>query len=149
MGGRTIRTGPNAGVGFENPNKSEFIKSFELSAREKADLLEFLRSLTDRTVLNNPRLADPWLPAKPPAAPPPPKYKLHGEVVHVYLADGAVSLYHDDVPGLMNAMRAPYAMEFLVSDRQSLAGLKPGMKITAGVRKRGSDYILEQVRRVN
>ena len=36
-GGRTIKTGPNAGVGAENLNKSEFVKGFELSAQEKED----------------------------------------------------------------------------------------------------------------
>jgi cytochrome c peroxidase len=83
VGGRTVRSGPLAGVGFDNPNKSEFIKSFELTAEEKKDLLAFLQSLTDRTVLTNPALSDPW---RPPAM--------------------------------------------------------------SGVRKRGGDYVLEQIRRV-
>ncbi len=47
----------------------------------------------------------------------------------------------------MNAMEAPYSMEFLVPDRSFLAALRPGMKITAGVRKRGTDYNLEPIRR--
>jgi hypothetical protein len=38
-------------------------------------------------------------------------------------------------------------MEFQVPDRGELATLHPGMKIVAGVRKRGSDYVLEQIRR--
>jgi cytochrome c peroxidase len=59
-GGRTVKSGPNAGVGADNPNKSEFIKQFALSGREKKDLIEFLRSLTDRKVLTDPKLADPW-----------------------------------------------------------------------------------------
>jgi len=147
-GGRTIKTGPLAGAGFDNPNKSEFIKSFELSAQEKADLLNFLRSLTDERLLSDPRFSDPW---RPPVttrkAAAPPKYRLNGEVVRVYPEDGSISLHHDAVPGFMNAMQAPYAMEFLVPDRKSLAALKPGMKITAAVRKRGSDYILDQVRK--
>jgi cytochrome c peroxidase len=153
-GGRTIKTGPRAGAGYDNPNKSEFIKSFDLSASEKEDLLAFLRSLTDQGFLSNPRFADPWIPQRPAvsskgpvAAPPKPKYLLDGEVVQVFPEDGAITLYHDDVPGFMSAMRAPYAMEFLVPDRQTLATLRPGMRITAGVRKRGSDYILEQIRK--
>jgi Cu/Ag efflux protein CusF len=153
-GGRTIKTGPRAGAGYDNPNKSEFIKSFDLSASEKEDLLAFLRSLTDQAFLSNPRFADPWIPQRPAvsskgpvAAPPKPKYLLDGEVVQVFPEDGAITLYHDDVPGFMSAMRAPYAMEFLVPDRQTLATLRPGMRITAGVRKRGSDYILEQIRK--
>jgi Cu/Ag efflux protein CusF len=74
-----------------------------------------------------------------------PKYILHGEVVRVYEEDGAISLHHDEVPGFMNAMLSPQAMEFVVTDKKALAGLKPGMKIVAGVRKRGSDYLLEQI----
>ncbi len=59
-GGRTIRDGPYAGVGSENPNKSEFINGFELTADERRDLLAFLHSLTDSTFITDPRFADPW-----------------------------------------------------------------------------------------
>jgi cytochrome c peroxidase len=142
-GGRKVLTGPNAGNGFDNPNKSEFVKSFSLTASQREDLLAFLQSLTDRSVLADPALSDPWQAKKPAAAP---KYVLRGEVVKVYLEDGSVSLYHQEVPGLMAAMAAPYSMEFLVPDRGFLASLRPGMKITAGVRKRGGDYILEPMR---
>jgi cytochrome c peroxidase len=145
-GGRHIKTGPHAGNGFDNPNKSEFIKTFELTPAEKADLIEFLKSLTDRSALSNPAWTDPWRPASvnvSRTSAPRPKYILRGEVVDVYVEDGAVSLYHDEVPGFMNAMRAPYAMEFLVPDPAFLSRLKPGQKITAGVRKRGGDYLLE------
>ncbi|MCC6536419.1 MAG: di-heme enzyme [Bryobacterales bacterium] len=148
VGGRTIRTGPRAGVGFDNPNKSEFVKSFELTPADKADLLAFLRSLTDRTLLANPALSDPFQPASVArrATPPPrPKYRLRGEVVKVFAEDGAVTLFHEEVPGFMQAMRPPNAMEFLVPDRAFLATLRPGMKIAAGVRKRGGDYILERL----
>lgn len=153
VGGRTVKSGPNTGIGFDNPNKSEFVKSFELTAAERADLLAFLRSLTDRNVLTDPLLGDPWQPASvtAPVAPPAPKYVLRGEVVKVYLDDGSVSMFHDEVPGFMKAMNPPYAMEFLVPNKQFLGSLKPGMKIAAGVRKRGSDYILEPIppRRTN
>jgi len=60
-GGRTIASGPNAGVGAGNSNKSEFVRRFSLSEREKADLLAFLRSLTDEKLLTDPRLGDPWV----------------------------------------------------------------------------------------
>lgn len=146
LGGRTIKVGPNAGTGFDNPNKSEFVKAFELNAGEKADLLAFLRSLTDRSLVANVALSDPWRPAArsvQTSTSAPPKYILRGEVVKVFPEDGAVSLFHHEVPGLMNAMPPPHAMEFLVPDKQFLSSLRPGMKLTAGVRKRGSDYILE------
>jgi cytochrome c peroxidase len=59
-GGRTITSGPHAGVGADNPNKSDLIKPLHLTDREKKDLIEFLRSLTDEELLTNPRLSDPW-----------------------------------------------------------------------------------------
>ena len=57
--GRTILTGPDAGVGSENPLKSPFIKGFSLSTTEKQDLLAFLQSLTDETFISNPALSNP------------------------------------------------------------------------------------------
>jgi Cu/Ag efflux protein CusF len=77
---------------------------------------------------------------------PKPKYMLYGQVVKIYPEDGAVALFHQEIPGFMNAMPGPQAMEFLTLDRQALAKLKPGMRISAAVRKRGSDYMLEQIR---
>ena len=59
-GGRTIETGPDAGVGSQNPLKSHFIQGFTLTAAEKQDLLAFLRSLTDETFLTNPQLSSPF-----------------------------------------------------------------------------------------
>jgi cytochrome c peroxidase len=50
-GGRRIVDGPHAGDGAENPLKSEFVPGFLLTSEEEADLIEFLRSLTDRTFL--------------------------------------------------------------------------------------------------
>lgn len=59
-GGRTIRSGPNAGVGRDNPLKSSFLPGFTLTAQERADLIAFLESLTDEQFLRDPRFADPW-----------------------------------------------------------------------------------------
>lgn len=59
-GGRTIEDGPNAGVGSENKFKSELITGFDLTAEEKADVIAFLKSLTDDEFLRDPRFADPW-----------------------------------------------------------------------------------------
>ena len=59
-GGRTINSGPNAGVGRDNPLKSSFVPGFEMTAEEKADLLAFLLALTDRDFLKDPRYSDPW-----------------------------------------------------------------------------------------
>ncbi len=59
-GGRTITEGPHAGVGRDNPYKSGFIRGFELTDQERADVLAFLDSLTDESFLRDPALADPW-----------------------------------------------------------------------------------------
>ena len=59
-GGRSIASGPNAGVGSESPLRSELIRGFELSDRERADVIAFLESLTDDEFLANPAFANPW-----------------------------------------------------------------------------------------
>ena len=59
-GGRTLTTGPYAGVGRDNPHKSHLIRGFEVTASEKSDLVEFLRSLTDESFVTDPRFADPF-----------------------------------------------------------------------------------------
>ncbi|MCB1023636.1 MAG: di-heme enzyme, partial [Acidobacteria bacterium] len=59
-GGRTIETGKYAGVGSKNPNKSSFVRGFELTQQEKGDLVAFLKSLTDKRFVTNPKFSDPW-----------------------------------------------------------------------------------------
>lgn len=59
-GGRTIESGPHAGVGSQNPFKSELINGFELTPQEREDVKAFLESLTDEELLNDPRFSDPW-----------------------------------------------------------------------------------------
>ena len=54
-----------------NLNKSEFVKPIELSAQERADRV--LRSLTDRTLLADPSLSDPFTPVTARAAPQTPR----------------------------------------------------------------------------
>lgn len=145
-GGRTVKSGPLAGVGSKNPNKSEFVKGFQLTVEEKADLIAFLRSLTDTALLTNPALSDPW--TKSAAAHPAPTSigkPLTGQVVDVFPDEGTVTLYHDEVPGLMGAMKPPYAMEFVLADKSASASLKAGMKIRANVRRQGRDFILSRV----
>jgi len=46
--------------GKPNPDKDPLIAGFSLSAPDRADLIEFLKSLTDQTVLHDPRFANPW-----------------------------------------------------------------------------------------
>ena len=59
-GGRTVTTGPYQGVGRDNPNKSESIRGFTLTPAQRADLVEFLKSLTDEALLKDPQFANPW-----------------------------------------------------------------------------------------
>ncbi|MEO0517524.1 MAG: MbnH family di-heme enzyme [Cyanobacteria bacterium P01_A01_bin.116] len=58
-GGRTIPSGPHAGVGSENPLKSSFVQGFSITESEQQDLITFLESLTDETFINNPALSNP------------------------------------------------------------------------------------------
>jgi len=61
-GGRTLEDGPNAGVGSESPLRSIFVNGFTPTEAERADVLAFLHSLTDRTFITDPRFADPFAP---------------------------------------------------------------------------------------
>jgi cytochrome c peroxidase len=59
-GGRTITTGPFAGAGHDNPLKDKFIHGFHMTVGNKTDLIAFLRSLTDQSLLSKTELSDPW-----------------------------------------------------------------------------------------
>jgi cytochrome c peroxidase len=58
-GGRLTATGPNAGDGRLNPNKSPLIRGFRITPAEQRDLVAFLNALTDSSFLRDPRFADP------------------------------------------------------------------------------------------
>jgi cytochrome c peroxidase len=49
-----------AGGKFDHPNKSLIVRPFRLSASDKHDLVEFLKSLTDEEALHDTRWSDPW-----------------------------------------------------------------------------------------
>jgi cytochrome c peroxidase len=59
-GGRNITSGPHAGDGRANPYKNDFINQINLTAQERADIVAFLKSLTDQDLLTNPKLSDPF-----------------------------------------------------------------------------------------
>jgi cytochrome c peroxidase len=61
-GGRNIASGPYAGDGRANPFKSDLVSRIDLSTQDQADLVAFLKTLTDRSFLNDPRHADPFVP---------------------------------------------------------------------------------------
>ena len=59
-GGRVIRSGPLAGDGRANPYKDAEIAPIKLSARDRADLVAFLKTLTDWSLVRNPRFSNPF-----------------------------------------------------------------------------------------
>ncbi len=61
-GGRHIASGPLAGDGRLNPFKSDLVTLIDLTEQEQADIVAFLRALTDHEFLTNPRHANPFLP---------------------------------------------------------------------------------------
>jgi len=60
QGGRVLSHGPLRGDGRFTPYKSGLITRIDLTTEEKHDLLAFLRSLTDETLITDPRFANPW-----------------------------------------------------------------------------------------
>jgi cytochrome c peroxidase len=59
-GGRNVRSGPNRGDGRKNPFKDPRMNKIRLNKAEQADIIAFLKALTDKTFLTNPRYADPF-----------------------------------------------------------------------------------------
>ncbi len=65
-GGRLVPEGPFAGDGRDSPRKSDLVRGFDLDDRGKADLVEFLKSLTDKSFVTDPRFAAPRSAPTPP-----------------------------------------------------------------------------------
>lgn len=59
-GGRVFGPGPYAGDGRANPYKDPLIDQIRIDAQEQADLVAFLKTLTDTPALADPRFADPF-----------------------------------------------------------------------------------------
>jgi cytochrome c peroxidase len=59
-GGRVIADGINKGNGKLNPFKHSFIKGFNISEKEKLNLIEFLLSLSDSSFIKNPDYQNPF-----------------------------------------------------------------------------------------
>jgi len=50
-----------AGGKYDDANKSNIVRPLKLSDRDKKDLVEFLKSLTDDELLRDPRWSNPWV----------------------------------------------------------------------------------------
>lgn len=61
-GGRDMGPGLYAGDGRANPFKDPLIDRIALDAQDKADLIAFLKTLTDAGIATNPAFADPFAP---------------------------------------------------------------------------------------
>lgn len=58
--GRNITSGALAGDGRDSPYKSPLIVGFLITPEEKADVINFLKSLTDWSFICNPNFSDPF-----------------------------------------------------------------------------------------
>jgi protein SCO1/2 len=68
-------------------------------------------------------------------------YDVKGKVVAVNSEKSEVTLDHEDIPGLMRAMKMP----FTVSDPKLLQGLQAGDQVQGKVKKDASGYTLTQL----
>src|SRR5262249_19041109 len=68
-------------------------------------------------------------------------YDVRGKVVAVNAAKSAVTLDHEDIPGLMRAMQ----MEFEVEDPKMLEGIKAGDQVEGRLKKSESGYVLTRL----
>ena len=57
-----------AGGKYDDPNKSRMVHERTLTKQDRADLIEFLKSLTDEDLLHDQRWSDPWMDAQSPTA---------------------------------------------------------------------------------
>jgi cytochrome c peroxidase len=136
-GGRTIKSGPYAGVGADNPNRSEFVKPIGFSGKEKNDLLAFLNSLTDQELLVDERFSDPWLKESDK-----PKHILRGVVRDIDLKAATLLIKHGPVDTFMPAM----TMEYHLVDPSDSKRISVGETVQGYVSRRGDQYWLDQVR---
>ena len=68
-------------------------------------------------------------------------YDVRGKIVAVDAAKPAVTLDHEDIPGLMRAMQ----MEFALEDPKLLEGIKVGDHVQGRLKKGESGYVLTQL----
>ncbi|HEV3259260.1 MAG TPA: copper-binding protein [Gemmataceae bacterium] len=76
-----------------------------------------------------------------PTGPAPGEYDIKAKVVAVDASKPAVTLDHEDIPGLMKGME----MEFRVEGPQILDGLKPGDQVQGRLKKTDSGYVITRL----
>ncbi len=64
-GGRNITSGQYAGDGRTSPLKSGLVRGFQMTDQELADVVAFLKSLTDTGFVENPAFSDPFPTSEP------------------------------------------------------------------------------------
>ncbi|HEY1586939.1 MAG TPA: hypothetical protein VGH63_14695, partial [Polyangia bacterium] len=69
-GGRVITSGPYAGDGSTSIHRDPLVKPIAMTADEEADMLAFLKSLTDTDFINDPKYANPSCPDDLPSSCP-------------------------------------------------------------------------------
>lgn len=69
-------------------------------------------------------------------------YPLKGAVVSVNPSAREITIDHEDIPGLMKAMK----MTFSVEDAKLLEGLKPGSHVEGKVKESSGKYILTELK---
>lgn len=69
-------------------------------------------------------------------------YPLKGTVVAVNAAAKEVTIDHEDIPGLMKAMK----MTFSVEDAKLVEGVKPGSHVEGKVKESSGKYILTELK---
>ena len=69
------------------------------------------------------------------------RYEIKGKVVSVDPKKPAITLDHEDIPGLMKAMQ----MEFDVEDAKILDGIKPGDQVKGELLKGKAGYVITRL----
>lgn len=73
-----------------------------------------------------------------PAAPATQTYDIRGTVVSVAPDSDTVNLDHEEIPGVMAAMK----MDYQVQDAGILGGLKPGDRVSGRLQVRDGEYLI-------
>src|SRR5437870_1481600 len=69
------------------------------------------------------------------------EYEVRGKVTALSAAKPAVTLDHEDIPGLMKGMQ----MEFAVADPKLLEGIKVGDQVQGKLKKSESGYVITRL----